>query len=202
MNPNNPWDARYASSDFVYGTEPNAFLRNQAHRLSKGAEVLCVAEGEGRNSTYLAGLGLRVTGVDASSVGMQKAQRLAEERHVEVTTVVADLAEYDPGIDHWDAIVSIFAHLPTPIRVPLRERLRRAMRVGGLIILEHYHPRQLEYGTGGPPDATMMSTAQELQADFPGWEVLHEFEGEREVIEGKLHHGLSYVTQFIAKRTV
>jgi len=196
----NFWDSRYASEDFVYGTEPNGFLREQAPRLPTGAEVLCLAEGEGRNATYLAGLGLRVTGVDASRVGMDKAQRLALERGVALTTVVADLAEYDPGVDGWDAIVSIFAHLPPSIRTPLRERIRTAIRVGGVFILEHYHPRQLDYRTGGPSDAALMSTLEELDGEFDGWECLHRFEGERDVVEGALHHGVAYVTQFVAKR--
>jgi hypothetical protein len=201
VDPTNFWDTRYASEEFVYGTEPNGFLRDQVQRLFPGAEILCLAEGEGRNSTYLASLGFRVTGVDASRVGMEKTQRLARERQVEVTTVVADLADYDPLGDRWDAIVSIFAHLPPPIRIPLRPRLRRALRVGGLFILQHYHPRQLEYRTGGPSDAAMMSTLEELEADFAGWEVVHRFEGEREVLEGPMHHGVAYVTEFVAKRT-
>jgi hypothetical protein len=198
--PTNFWDTRYASDDFVYGTEPNRFLYDQAHRMNPGSEVLCLAEGEGRNSTYLAGLGHHVTGVDASSVGVEKTRRLARERGVEVTTVVADLAEYDLGSERWDVVVSIFAHLPPSIRVPLRERLRRALRVGGLLILEHYHPRQLEYGTGGPSDVTMLTSLGELEAEFPDWEYLHRFEGEREVMEGTFHNGLAYVTQFVGRR--
>jgi len=199
--PMNFWDSRYSTDEFVYGTEPNAFLREQARRLPTGAAVLCLAEGEGRNSTFLAGRGCRVTGVDASQVGMDKTRRLAEERGVHVTTLVADLAEYDAGTDIWDAVVSIFAHLPPTIRAPLRMKLRSAIRVGGLFLLEHYHPRQLEYKTGGPSDPALMTTLEELDHEFAGWECLHRFEGEREVHEGNFHFGLSYVTQFVAQRT-
>jgi hypothetical protein len=196
----NFWDSRYSTDEFVYGKEPNTFLREQAARLPPNAEVLCLAEGEGRNSTFLAGRGCRVTGVDASSAAMDKTRRLAEERGVSVTTVVADLAEYDPGIDNWDAVVSIFAHLPPSIRAPLRMRLRSAIRIGGLLMLEHYHPRQLEYKTGGPSDPSFMTTLEELDREFAGWQCLHRLEGEREVLEGTFHSGLAYVTQFVARR--
>jgi len=196
----NFWDERYASDDFVYGKEPNTFLQAQASRIPHGSQVLCIAEGEGRNSTFLASRGCHVTGIDASRVGLDKTRRLAEERGVTVTTILADLAEYEPGLDAWDAVVSIFAHLPPTIREPLRRKLRSAIRVGGLFLLEHYHPRQLGYQTGGPPDPAFMSTLEELDRDFAGWECLHRFEGEREVFEGGGHAGLSYVTQFIARR--
>jgi hypothetical protein len=194
------WNERYSCDQFVYGVQPNEFLRIQAFRLSAGARVLCLAEGEGRNSTYLAGLGMQVTGVDSSVVGVQKTQRLARERGVQVTARVGDLADFDLGTELWDAQVSIFAHLPPPIRRSLRPRMKQAMSAGGLLILEHYHPRQLEYGTGGPQDPSMMTTLKELERDFAGWSILHRFEGERDVIEGVLHQGRAYVTQFVAQK--
>lgn len=196
----NHWDERYACDEFVYGVQPNEFLRIQAFRLTAGAKVLCLAEGEGRNSTYLASLGMHVTSVDSSVVGVQKAQRLARQRGVQVTAMVADLADFDLGTERWNAQVSIFAHLPATLRANLRSRMKHAMASGGLLILEHYHPRQLEYGTGGPQDPQMMTTLAELERDFAGWDLLHRFEGERDVDEGVLHHGRAYVTQLIAQK--
>jgi SAM-dependent methyltransferase len=143
---------------------------------------------------------MRVTGVDNSSVGLAKARQLATERGVALDTVVADLAEWDLGEARWDGIVSIWAHLPVPIRQTLHPRIVRALRPGGVLLLEHYHPRQLGYGTGGPPDATMMLTLDELEAAFADWIRLHTFEGERVVVEGSGHGGLSYVTQAILKK--
>lgn len=200
MSVGNSWNERYACEQFVYGLQPNEFLRVQAFRLSAGARVLCLAEGEGRNSTYLASLGMQVTGVDSSVVGVQKTQRLARQRGVQVMARLGDLTDFDLGTEVWDAQVSIFAHLPPPIRASLRPRMKRAMAVGGLLILEHYHPRQLQYGTGGPQDASMMTTLEELEHDFVGWEMLHRFEGERDVSEGVLHQGRAYVTQLVAQK--
>jgi hypothetical protein len=133
-------------------------------------------------------------------VGLAKAERLAAERGVPITTVVADLSVWDLGEARWDGVVSIWAHLPAPVRAALHPRLARALRPGGVLLLEHYHPRQLAYGTGGPPDATMMLTLAELDDAFAGWDRVHTFEGERIVIEGRGHGGKSYVTQAILRK--
>jgi SAM-dependent methyltransferase len=194
------WNERYGGSDYVYGTEPNDFLAERASVFPKGAEVLCIGDGEGRNGVHLATIGMRVTAVDLSPVGLEKARRLAAERKVTIDTVVADLAEWDLGVDRWDAVVSIWAHLPATLRKGLHPRIARAVRPGGVVLFEHYHPKQLGYGTGGPRDATMMLTLEELERDFAGWERLHAFEGERDVHEGAGHGGRSFVTQAILRR--
>lgn len=194
------WDDRYASSDYLYGTEPSDFLAERYSVLAAGGEVLCLADGEGRNGVFLAMKGMRVTGVDSSSVGLAKAERLAAERAVPFTAVLADLSVWDLGEERWDGVVSIWAHLPAPVRADLHPRLARGLRPGGVLLLEHYHPRQLGYGTGGPSDPTMMLTLEELDAAFPDWARLHTFEGERVVIEGNGHGGKSYVTQAILRK--
>lgn len=200
MASSNPWDARYSQAGFYYGTEPNEFLRAHASQLPAGGELLCLAEGEGRNGVFLAQQGFRVTGVDGSAVGLAKAQELARQRGVTLTVEQADLAAYDLGERRWSGVVSIWAHLPPALRASLHPRIARALRPGGVVLFEHYHPKQLGYGTGGPPDPAMMLTLEELLRDFAGLEVLHRFEGEREVREGGGHTGKSYVTQFIARR--
>jgi SAM-dependent methyltransferase len=196
----NMWDDRYGADTFFYGTEPNDFLKAQAPALPAGGAVLCLAEGEGRNAVFLAGLGHRVTAVDSSPVGLAKARRLAAERKVSVDTVVADLETYEPGVEAWDGVVSIWCHLPPELRHLVHRRIVRALRPGGVVLFEHYHPRQLEYGTGGPRDAALLLTLEELRSDFEGLEALHALEGERLVKEGAGHAGRSFVTQFLAQR--
>lgn len=200
MSSNNPWDTRYAGEAFMYGTAPNDFLREQVGVLPAGGRVLCLAEGEGRNAVFLAGRGFQVTGVDGSKVGLDKAQRLAGERGVKLETIVADLRDFDLGTARWDAVVSIWCHVPPDLRAALHPRIAAALAPGGVFLLEHYHPRQLEYRTGGPPDAKLLVTRSELEGDFTGLTVLHAFEGEREIHEGSGHAGKSFVTQFIARR--
>src|SRR6185295_8606035 len=108
------WNERYAGNEFAYGTEPNSFLVQNASLLI--GPVLSLAEGEGRNAVFLASLGLDVLGVDASEVGLAKAQKLAALKGVAIRTEVADLATYEPSANAFGAIVSIFAHLPSALR--------------------------------------------------------------------------------------
>lgn len=193
------WDQRYASSDYFYGTEPNDFLRAEAVRLPMG-DVLCIGDGEGRNSVWLAQQGFVVTAVDASAVGLDKAKALAAARGVALRTEHQDLATFDFGSERWHAIVSIFCHLPSALRRAVYPRLQQGLRPGGVVLLESYTPAQLGRGTGGPPVADMMLDLATLRAEFAGLEELLGVERERDVVEGKGHRGGSSVVQFVARR--
>ena len=194
------WDARYAEPGWAFGTEPNDFLREQAHRIAPRSRVLCLAEGEGRNAVHLASLGHDVTAVDLSSVGMTKAALLASERGLPLTTQVADLARFpiEPGA--WDAIVSVFAHVPRVVREPLHRRVVAGLAPGGVLLLEAYTPEQLGRGTGGPNDPEKFMTLERLRAELVGLEFELAREIEREVVEGRYHAGRSRVVQVIARR--
>lgn len=194
------WDKRYSGEEFVYGTEPNAFLAQMADRLPPGGRVLSLAEGEGRNAVFLAGRGHSVTAVDASSVGLAKAHRLAAARGVEIATRVADLAHYAIEPAAWDGIVSIFCHVPEAIRADLHRRVVAGLKPGGVLILEAYTPEQLGYGTGGPKEIERTMTLDALRTEFASLEVEHAAELEREVIEGRYHSGLGAVVQFVARK--
>lgn len=193
------WDERYNASDYAYGKNPNNFLQQHAGRLSKG-KVLCLADGEGRNGVFLAQQGFSVTSVDASAVGLAKAARLAQEKGVTIECIHADLNDFAPGEAQWDSIVSIFCHLPPPLRTRVHQRVVRALKPGGTFLLEAYTPAQLEFGTGGPSVAEMMMTAQQLREELAGltFELLQETE--REVIEGLYHTGRASVVQLLGKK--
>lgn len=191
------WDERYGAKEYAYGTEPNEFLASVADRLPKG-KVLCLAEGEGRNAVYLASLGYEVTAVDASPVGMEKAQRLAKERGVEISTIVSDLAHFEIEPDSWDGIVSIFCHVPPVIREPLHRKVVAGLRTGGVLVLEAYRPKQIEYGTGGPPVPELTMTLEGLRKELEGLEFEHAGELDRDVTEGLYHTGIGAVVQVIA----
>ena len=192
------WNERYASSEFAYGTEPNSFLVQHASLLT--SPVLSLAEGEGRNAVFLASLGLDVLGVDASDVGLAKAQRLAASRGLAIRTEVADLASYEPPENHYGSVISISAHLPSHLRNRLYPLIERSLKPGGVILLEAYAKSQLSRNTGGPKDPDMLMDLTELQQQFPNCEPLLAQEIEREVIEGTFHTGLACVVQFIARR--
>jgi SAM-dependent methyltransferase len=191
------WDERYRGENYFYGTGPNDFLARHYGEIPAG-EVLCLAEGEGRNAVFLAEQGYQVTAVDASAVGLQKATRLAAQRGVSITTVHADLADFDPGTARWSGIVSIFCHLPAPLRQEVHGRLADALGAGGVLLLEAYTPAQLQFGTGGPPVADMMMDREILRSEIPGLSFRHLQELEREVIEGEGHTGHAAVVQAIA----
>lgn len=195
----NRWDERYSAEDYAYGTEPNDFLRQTAGRIPAG-EVLCLADGEGRNGVYLAELGYAVSTVDGSAVGVEKAKRLAAERQVPLNAQVADLAVFSIPKNRWSGIVSIFAHVPPEIRRPLHRGVLEGLVPGGLFILEAYRPAQLEFGTGGPPDAALMMTLADLKRELAGLEFLHAEETERDVYEGRFHTGRAAVVQLLARK--
>lgn len=192
------WNERYASNEFAYGTEPNSFLVQNATLLT--SPVLSLAEGEGRNAVFLASLGLDVLGVDASDVGLAKAQKLAASRGLAIRTQVADLASYEPPEDHFGSVISISAHLPSQLRNSLYPLVELSLRPGGVILLEAYAKSQISRNTGGPKDPDMLMDLAELKQQFPNCEPILAQEIEREVIEGEFHTGLACVVQFIARK--
>ena len=196
----NPWDERYSAAEYVYGTEPNDYLREQMHRIAPGGRVLCIADGEGRNGVYLAEHGFDVTSVDASRVGLDKANALAAAQKVSITTVHADLADFDFGIAQWDAIVSIFCHLPPDLRTRIHAAIPASLRRGGIVILEAYTVDQLAHKTGGPPVPELMMSEEQLRHDFTSLHVVACDERTRMIHEGTLHNGMSAAVQLVAQR--
>lgn len=195
------WNERYAAAEYVYGKAPNVFLESVAAQIPAGSRVLCLAEGEGRNAVYLAGLGHQVVAVDQSAVGLEKAQRLAAEAGVEIETVVADLAEYPIDPASWDAIISIFCHTPADSRKILHRRAVAGLDSGGLLILEAYTPEQVELKTGGPPVVELMMCLDDLQHELTGLTFDHAAELRRDVVEGSLHNGVGAVVQIVAVKS-
>ena len=192
------WNKRYASDDYLYGTEPNSFLAEQ-YRLLRGP-VLSLSEGEGRNAVFLASHGLEVVCVDISEVALEKEKKLAISRGVEIATMVCDLETFEPEEDHYGSVVSISAHLPSKVRNRLYPLLERSLRPAGTIILEAYSENQLSRDTGGPKDLDMLMTVDKLRREFPNCEPVVLREIEREVSEGEGHTGMASVVQFIARK--
>jgi len=192
------WDERYGKADYVYGTEPNTFVASMAARIPEGP-VLCLAEGEGRNAVFLAGLGHAVTAVDQSAVGLAKAGRLAALRSVRISTVVSDLARFEIGDGAWSGIVATFAHLPPALRRDVHARVVRGLAPGGVLLLEAYTPGQLGRGTGGPREIELCMTLSGLREELRGLEFEVANECVREVVEGSGHTGTGAVVQVAAR---
>lgn len=193
------WNERFAGDDYVYGTEANDFLRAQASQIPHGA-VLSLGEGEGRNAIHLAQLGYRVHAIDGAEQGRRKALRLAAERGLTLDYTVEDLARADLGQSCWQGIVNIFCHLPAELHAQVLRQCVQALAPGGVLLMELYHPRQLEFATGGPRDRGMLVSLDDLRLPLAELHWLHAAELEREVVEGILHTGRAAVTQLVARK--
>ena len=191
------WDERFSEPGFAYGTEPNGFLVSVSESIPEG-RVLCLAEGEGRNAVYLAGLGHEVTAIDLSTVGLAKAEGLALERGVKIQTIHADLTDFEIEPGAWQGIISIFCHLPPLVRAALHERCLRGLTPGGIFVLEGFTPRQLELGTGGPKDRELLMELENLRQELPGLRLEIAREVVRPATEGKYHRGDVAVVQILA----
>ncbi len=189
------WDEVFGQEEYVYGTEPNDFIRETIKEKSSG-KVACLAEGEGRNAVYLASLGYDVTAFDSSAAGLAKCEKLAGTRGVNVTTVHADLATYNIKEDSWDGVAMVFGHFPPSVRKTVIESAVKGLRKGGFFVMEGYSKEQLQYGTGGPPVAEMLYSLEELHDDFAGrldLKIAHKIV--RLVREGGKHNGEASVIQ-------
>jgi SAM-dependent methyltransferase len=196
------WDERFDVPEFVFGTEPNAYLAGQAHRLRPGMRALAVADGEGRNSVWLARQGLRVDAFDISAVGVDKAAALARAAGVEVDYRVCDCEAWNWDAGAYDVIAAIFIQFAAPpLRSRLFARIREALRPGGLLILQGYTPKQLEFGTGGPGVLENLYTEDLLREEFASLQILDLNAYEATLNEGARHVGPSALIGMVARQT-
>lgn len=197
------WDGRFATDDYVFGTAPNAFLLRQEHRLSPGMKALAVADGEGRNGVWLAEQGLEVLSLDGSQVALEKADKLAKERGVSLTTVCADWKEWSWPSEAFDAVMAIFIQFTGPEdRSEMFERMKQAIKPGGLLLLHGYRIEQLAYGTGGPKAIENLYTEAMLREVFADMHVLELSSYDAHIEEGRGHHGMSALIDLVARKTL
>ena len=195
------WNARFAGEDFAFGTEPNTWLREHAGALPPGGRVLCVADGEGRNSTWLARQGFAVDAFDLSEVGVAKARRLAAARGVAVNHAVADgdMLAWPQAV--YDGVVAIFVQYATPAeRERLFANMARCLRPGGVLMLLGYTPKQLVFRTGGPGIDSHLYTEALLREAFAGMAIERLDEFEAELAEGTSHAGMSALIGLVARK--
>jgi cyclopropane fatty-acyl-phospholipid synthase-like methyltransferase len=197
------WSARYrdAGDDYLFGTAPNKFLASQAEHFSAGMKVLAVADGEGRNSVWLAEQGCAVTATEISPVALEKAAKLARGRHVAVDFMQADILAWTWPTAAFDAVVGIFIQFVGPAeRARQLAGMKQAVKPGGLLFLQGYTPKQLEYGTGGPSAVENLYTEALLREIFSDWEIVLLHEHEDLIDEGRGHSGRSALIDLIARK--
>ena len=199
FGPKGYWDQRFASTGFVYGEQPNDFLKEHASGLKAG-QALCLAEGEGRNAVFLAELGHQVCAQDISPVGLGKAKELAQRRSVNIHTLCCDLAAFHPEPASLDLIAAIWMHLEPELRATVLQRAVEALRPGGHLLIEAYSPKQLGFSSGGPTRRELLIDAAQLQHELAALKPLILQEVEREIAEGSAHQGPSAVVQFFGRK--
>ena len=188
------WEARYAKPDYEFGKAPNEFLASCKALLPKSGRALSVADGEGRNGVWLAEQGLDVTAIDFSPTAQKKARVLAAERNVSVNFVQTDVHTWAYPQAAFDVVVEIFTQFSTPAERAVKwTGMRRALKSGGLLILQGYTPKQLDYATGGPKQLEQLYTGMLLLEAFGDFRDLKITEEERELREGAAHAGMSAV---------
>jgi 2-polyprenyl-3-methyl-5-hydroxy-6-metoxy-1,4-benzoquinol methylase len=195
------WNQRFQGDGYLFGTEPNAWLREHAAVLPAGARVLCVADGEGRNSVWLARQGFQVEAFDVAPNGLDKARRLARQAGVEVRYELAGCDDYAWPEAAFDGVAAIFIQFADPaLRQRLFARMVASLKPGGVLILQGYTPRQLEYRTGGPSVLSHLYTPEMLREAFAALQLLELREYETQVQEGQGHSGRSALIGLVARR--
>lgn len=195
------WEERFNTPDYVFGTAPARFMTDHDSLFAPGQRALCVADGEGRNSVWLAEQGLEVTALDYAPSAVAKARALAAARGVTLTHVQADVFDWDWPEAAFDHVVGVFIQfMGAAARKVLFDRMKAAVRPGGLITLHGYTPKQLEHGTGGPRALENLYTPEILADHFAGWEIVENREHAREIVEGTGHAGMSALIDLVARR--
>jgi SAM-dependent methyltransferase len=190
------WESRFAPESYLFGTEPNAFLAAQKARLPERGRALAVADGEGRNGVWLAEQGLDVLSVDFSPTAQAKARALAESRGVAITTQTVDLTTWAWPADEFDVIAVVFAQ---PLhRETLFASVHRALKPGGLLLLQGYTHKQLQFGTGGPSELERLYTREAIETGFAEFSDVQIEEYDAEIYEGDGHGGMSALIGVVA----
>ena len=195
------WEARFSVGEYLFGERPNAYLASKAALLTKGSRVLSIADGEGRNSVWLAQHGLQVDAFDFSPTAVSKAERLARRRGVHVNFNVCETFDWKWTASTYDAVAAIFIQFASAaVREKLFPLMEQTLKPGGLLILQGYRVEQLNFGTGGPPEIEHLYTEEIIRNVLKTMDILELRSYDEEVDEGKGHSGMSALMGVVARK--
>lgn len=193
------WDKRYSVDEYIYGREPNLFLKQNVNSIPKG-NVICIADGEGRNGVWLARQGYNVTSIDFSPKAIEKINRLAQENNVSIKTICADLLNYDFGENRYDGVISIFAHFKIGEINKLHYKYFTVLKPNGVFIMEVFAKEQLPLKTGGPKDISLLFDTQDIKKSFPSGKIELLKKDVVYLHEGNIHDGKAVVVRAIVRK--
>jgi SAM-dependent methyltransferase len=197
-NPADFWNERYAKEEFIYGTEPNDFFKQQLDKLKPG-KILLPAEGEGRNAVYAASQGWEVMAIDFSIKGKEKALQLAKMKGVNITYEVTRLQEFQSD-EKFDVIGLCFAHFPAELRKQIHQHVLEFLKTGGHVIFEAFSKAQLGNASGGPKTRDMLFSIEDIRDEFTQLEFELLEQKTRELSEGNYHKGKAELIRFVGKK--
>lgn len=199
-NPQATWNQRFAGDDFLFGEAPNQYLVDQFQLLKPGT-ALAIADGEGRNSAWLAKQGLEVDAFDFSPNAIAKAKQLALKQSVHVNFSCSDWQSFDWKMSHYDNVVGVFFQFAGPQdRAELFARMHASLKPGGVLLIQGYTPAQLKFNTGGPGQLDHLYDEALLRSAFADYQVLDMQTYEAEIHEGTAHKGMSGLIGFVAQK--
>jgi len=196
----NIWDQHFSTTEYVYGEQPNAFIKDYADFIKGYVNVAAYAEGEGRNAVFLASKGHLVTAFDYAENGLEKTQQLAKKQGVTVVTQLADLLHDELPVEKFDAAIMVFGHFPMKQQHAVFERIVNSVKPGGRIMMELYSIYQLPYASGGPKQLDNLYDPLHVLTWCQPYKIIHFFTGEQIRNEGTLHTGLAHTIQFIIEK--
>jgi cyclopropane fatty-acyl-phospholipid synthase-like methyltransferase len=196
------WNARFDQEEFIFGKEPNDYLVEQSTKYLKSKNsVLSIADGEGRNGVWLAKQGMHVTAFDISELAVTKAKQLAKDNQVQIQYRLCDIDSFDWRANQYDAVIAIFIQFANPaMRARIFNQIQLALKSGGLLILQGYTAKQLEYKTGGPSLIEHLYTEEMIRDLAKELEILDLRCYEQEIFEGVKHDGMSALLGLTARK--
>jgi len=196
------WDERYSVEEYVYGTEPNQFFKEEINKISSPGLLLLPGEGEGRNAVCAASLGWKVDAFDQSTVAKLKAEKLARKYSVSINYSNVDLDKFNPQKNNYDCAAIIFIHLPPQVRTEFHKKVIDAIKPNGKIILELFSKNQFGKTSGGPQDLEMLTSVEEIKKDFKKLKTILLKEVNTDLAEGEKHSGEASVIRFVGEKVI
>lgn len=197
------WDARYREAQTpLFGENPSEFLRQAAARSDFDvASALFLADGDGRNSRWLALKGSAVTAVDLSDAARIKACALDRSAGLSVNRLTADLAVWPGLAARFDAAILIALHSNKTTRQRAVKTAIRHLKPGGWLVLEGFSAAQAERGSMGPTSPEKLYDLAETRSWIePECRLIEALEGLVLLDEGHRHDGYADMVHILARR--